>query len=151
AISVVAALLFFSIILKTHRSTLWWMVCVAAAISPLSVAIYYLQWASIGFSYSVQLAGLLPAYIWIIAALSIAVLRKDYAVRLLLASAMRRLGFFLGIVLLYGVQIFDSVVYIGQSLGWQQLPSRRTFLLEHPFPVDLLDVARYIFIFALLT
>jgi sigma-B regulation protein RsbU (phosphoserine phosphatase) len=151
AISVLAALLFFSIILKTHRSPLWWIVYVAAAISPLSVAIYYLQWASIGFSYSLQLACLLPAYIWIIAALSIAVLRQDYAVRLLLASATRRLGFFLGIVLLYGVQIFDSVVYIGQSLGWQQLPSRRTFLLEHPFPVDLLDVARYIFIFALLT
>ena len=151
AISVLAALLFFSIILKTHRSPLWWIIYIAAAISPLSVAIYYLQWASIGFSYSVQLACLLPAYIWIIAALSIAVFRKDYAARLLLASWVRRLGFFLGIVLLYGVEIFDSVVYIGQSLGWQQLPSRRTFLLEHPFPVDLLDVARYIFIFALLT
>ena len=150
AISVLAALLFFSIILKTHRSPLWWIIYVAAAISPLSVAIYYLQWASVGFSYSLQLACLLPAYIWILAALSIVVFR-NYAARLLLAPALRRLGFFLGIALLYGVEIFDSVVYIGQSLGWYQLPSRHTFLLEHPFPVDLLDVARYIFIFALLT
>ena len=150
AISVLAALVFFSIILKAHRSPLWRIIFVAAAISPLSVAIYYLQWASIGVSYSFQLACLLPAYIWIIAALSIAVFR-NYAARLLLAPAVRRLGFFLGIALLYGVEIFDSLVYIGQSLGWRQLPSRRTFLLEHPFPVDLLDVARYTFTFALLT
>lgn len=150
AISVLAALVFFSIILKAHRSPLWRIIFVAAAISPLSVAIYYLQWASIGVSYSLQLACLLPAYIWIIAALSIAVFR-NYAARLLLAPALRRLGFFFGIALLYGVEIFDSLVYIGQSLGWQQLPSRRTFLLEHPFPVDLLDVARYTFTFALLT
>ncbi len=93
-----------------------------------------------GISYSLQLACLLPAYLWIITALSIAFLRKDHSARLLLAPA----------ALLYGVCIFDSIVYIEQSLGWQRLPSRRTFLLQHPFPVDLLDVARYIFIIALL-
>jgi sigma-B regulation protein RsbU (phosphoserine phosphatase) len=137
--------------LKTHRSFLWLIVCIASAISPLSVAVYYLQLSSVGFSYALQLFCLLPAYIWIIAALFSAFLRKDHAARLLLAPAVRRLGFFLGIALLYGVEIFDSVVYIDQSLGWQKLPSRHTFLLEHPFPVDLLDVVRYIFIFALLT
>jgi hypothetical protein len=151
AISVLAALLFFSTVLKTHRSPLWLIVFVASAISPLSVAIYYLQWASVGISYAVQLFCLLPAYLWIIAALSSAFLRKDHSARLLLAPVVRRLGFFLGIALLYGVEIFDSIVYIDQSLGWQKLPSRPTFLLQHPFPVDLLDVVRYIFIFALLT
>lgn len=150
AISVLAALQFFSIILKARRSPLWWIIYAAAAISPLSVAIYYLQWASVGFSYSLQLACLLPAYIWIITALSLAVLRKNDAARLLFASKVRRLAFFLGIALLYGVEIFNSIVYIGQTLGWLQLQPPRT-LLKHPFPVDLLDVVRYIFIFALLT
>lgn len=140
AISALAALLFFSTVLKTHRSFLWWVVCIASAISPLSVAVYYLQWASVGISYSLQLSCLLPAYLWIITALSIAFLKRDHSARLLLAPA----------ALLYGVYIFDSIVYIEQSLGWQRLPSRHTFLLQHPFPVDLLDVARYIFIIALL-
>lgn len=140
AISAIAALLFFSTVFKMHRSFLWWIVCIASAVSPLSVAIYYLQWAPVGVSYSVQLFCLLPAYLWIIAALSIAFVRRDQSARLLLVPA----------ALLYGVYIIDSIAYISLSLGWQQLPSGRTVLLQHPFPVDLLDVIRYIFILALL-
>lgn len=140
AVGVVAALQFFSTVLETRRSLYWWIVCIASALSPLSVAVYYLQWAPVGISYSIQLSCLLPAYLWIIAALSIAFLKKNQSARLLLAPA----------VLLYGVFIIDSVAYIGMSLSWQKLPSGRVPLLQHPFPVDLLDVVRYIFVFALL-
>ncbi|HUX44988.1 MAG TPA: SpoIIE family protein phosphatase [Terracidiphilus sp.] len=140
AISVLAALLFFSSVLKAHHSLLWWIAFVASAMSPLSVAIYYLQWSSVGISYTLQLSCLLPAYVWIIAALSTSFTRKDRSARLLLAPA----------VLLYGVYIIDSIAYIGLSLGWQNLPSGRMFLLQHPFPLDSFDVVRYIFIFALL-
>ncbi len=140
AISVLAALAFFSSVLKTHRSFWWWIVCIASAISPLSVAIYYLQWTLVGISYSLQLCCLLPAYVWIIAALSIAFIRKDASARLLLVPA----------ALLYGAYIIDSIAYISVSLGRRKLPSANIPLLQHPFPVDLLDVVRYIFVFALL-
>lgn len=140
AVSVVAALQFFRTVLKAHRSFLWRIVCVTSALSPLSVAVYYLQWAPVGVSYSIQLSCLLPAYLWIIAALSIAFMRKNQSARLLLAPA----------ALLYGVFIIDSIEYIGMSLGWQKPPSARVPLLQHPFPVDLMDLVRYIFVFALL-
>jgi len=140
AISVLAALLFFSNVLKSRRSLLWWLVFIASMLSPLSVAVYYMQWAPVGISYSIQLSCLLPAYVWIIAALSVAFVRKDHSARLLLAPA----------ALLYGVYILDSIAYIGMSLGWQKLPSGRISLLQYPFPVDLFDVVRYVFIFALL-
>lgn len=140
AISVVAALLFFAAVLKTRRSLLQWVVWVATAVSPLSVAVYYLQLAPVGISYSIQLFCLLPAYIWIIAALSIAFVRKDNSARLLLAP----------VALLYGVHIINSIARISLSLGGQQLAWGRTILLRHPFPIELLDVVRYIFTFALL-
>jgi phosphoserine phosphatase RsbU/P len=140
AVSVVAALQFFCTVLRSHRSFLWWFACIASALSPLSVAIYYLQWAPVGISYSIQLSCLLPAYLWIIAVLSIAFTRRNESARLLLVPA----------VLLYGVYILDSIAYISMTLGWRNLPSGRAFLLQHPFPIDLLDVVRYIFIFALL-
>jgi serine phosphatase RsbU (regulator of sigma subunit) len=52
--------------------------------------------------------------------------------------------------LLYGAYIIDNIAYISLSLGWRKLPSANIPILQHPFPVDLLDVVRYIFVFALL-
>ena len=140
AISSVSAILFFSNLLKTRRSSLWWAVSIASALSPLSVAVYYLQWAPVGVAYIIQLSCLLPAYLWIIAALSLSFIRKNQSARLLLLPA----------ALLYGAYILDSVAYISRTLDWGTLPSGHALLLQSPFPIDLLDVVRYVFIFALL-
>ncbi len=103
AIGVLAALEFFLTILKKPRSFWWRAVYMAAALSPLSVAIYYLKLAPVGVSYAAQLGCLLPAYVWLIATLTIAFKQNDSSALLLLAPA----------ALLYGAYIIDSIAYIG--------------------------------------
>lgn len=141
AFGAIAALLFFSIVLRTHRSLPWWLLAIAAALSPLSLILYYMQWAAVGVSYSVQLVCLLPAYFWIIVALAVRASRKDISARLLLVPA----------TLLYGNAIFDILSAITSQLGWQS----RFIDTEHPlfltpYPTRLNNIIQVIFVLALL-
>jgi sigma-B regulation protein RsbU (phosphoserine phosphatase) len=141
ALATVAALAFFARILHARRSPLWRIICWAAALSPVSVAFYYFQWSSIGVSYSLQLACLLPAFLWIPIALIAASVRGDVSARLLLVPA----------TLLYGLQIVDSVVRISFEMGWQRgWASLQINVLRRPFPLHGADVIEDVFVLAFL-
>lgn len=140
AMALIAALLFFSQVLHARRSFVWWVALIGAATMPLSTGLYYFQPKWGGLSHVVGLCLVLPACFWIPAKLAIGVVRRDMSARLLLMPA----------ALLYGTYIVDNVTNIVLSLGGARLPSGRTPLIQNPFPVDLLDVVRYIFVLALL-
>ena len=141
ALSLVAALIFFSIVLKVRRSWTWWIACMAAAISPLTVGLFYFQLTEIGVAYALLLCCVLPAYLWIIVTLTVYVLRKDVSARLLVAPAF----------LLYGLDVLDLVTRIRVQLGWRgSVEPFNALLLRGPFPLYVGDVVNYIFILALL-
>lgn len=141
AAGVLAALAFFITVLRIRRSVWWNIAFAAAALSPLSLALYYLQWRPIGIAYALQLFGLLPAYIWIIAALAIASARKNVTAWLLLGPA----------TLLYGYNTYDAVVRIAMQLGSPILPGGPDIaVLQRPFPLLLSNLVSDIFVFALL-
>jgi hypothetical protein len=138
---VIAALAFFATVLHARRSVFWWAACIAAAVSPLTVALYSFQWTGVGIYEVIWLCCLLPAYAWILAALTIGAIKKDTSARLLLVPA----------VLLYGYNIIDSLLFISWQLGWQVNPGALEVpLLQSPFPLYPRDIINYIFILALL-
>jgi len=141
AASVLAALAFFVTVLRIRRSFWWNVAFAAAALSPLSLALYYLQWRPIGIAYALQLFCLLPAYIWIIAALAIASARKNVAAWLLLGPA----------ALLYGYNTYDAVVRIAKQLGSSIMTGGPDIVvLQRPYPLLLSNLVNDIFVFALL-
>jgi sigma-B regulation protein RsbU (phosphoserine phosphatase) len=141
SVSGIASLIFFSIILHARRSFLWWGACVSMALQPLGVALFYFQCVDWGVSHAIGVGLAVPAYIWIIATLSICALKKDKSARLLLVPT----------ALLYGYRILDHVLSISVQIGWLGKPiSLDIPLLAHPFPLYPEDVINYIFILALL-
>jgi Stage II sporulation protein E (SpoIIE) len=141
ALATVAALTFFSLILHARRSPGWRLICLLGALSPLSIAFYYFQWSSIGMAYSLQLACLLPAFLWILISLVATSVRGDPSARLLLVPA----------VLLYGLQIVDSVVRISWELDWQRVwASLQISVLAYPFPLYGAHLIEDVFVLALL-
>jgi hypothetical protein len=138
---VIAALAFFATVLHARRSIFWWAACIAATVSPLTVALYSFQWTGVGIYEVIWLCCLLPAYAWILAALTIGAIKKDTSARLLLVPAL----------LLYGYNIIDSLLFISWQLGWQVNPGALEVpLLQSPFPLYPRDIINYIFILALL-
>jgi phosphoserine phosphatase RsbU/P len=142
AIGAIAAVTFFSILLELRGSPSWRIVCYVAAISPLSLVLYYLQATSIGVSYSLQLVCLLPAYLWIIIQLSLHTLRGNTSARLLLAPS----------ALLYGYAVAANLAYIWYQVSGNSSLSDKLIgpILQRPYPLVLVDVLRYIFVLALL-
>jgi sigma-B regulation protein RsbU (phosphoserine phosphatase) len=137
----IAALVFFSIILHARRSMLWWMACIAVAVSPLTAALIYFQWTGMGTSYALAAACNVPAYLWIIASLLICALRKDLSARLLLAP----------VTLYFGFGLIDHIARIAwQIRGSENPPSVQILLFSQPYPLDLRVAFDYIFLLALL-
>lgn len=141
AAGVLAALAFFVTVLETRRS-LWWQVAfAAAALSPLAHALYYLQWTTVGVSDVIHVCCLLPAYLWIIAALAIASARKNVTAWLLLGPAVLR----------YGYNTYEALVKIAMETGsGRNMAAADIALLQHPFLLRLSDVVEDIFVLALL-
>jgi sigma-B regulation protein RsbU (phosphoserine phosphatase) len=138
---VIAALAFFATVLHVRRSVFWWTACIAATVSPLTVALYSFQWTGVGIYEVVWLCCLLPAYAWILTALTVGAVKKDTSARLLLVPA----------VLLYGYNFIDSLLFISWQLGWQVNPGALEVpLIESPFPLYPRDIINFIFILALL-
>jgi sigma-B regulation protein RsbU (phosphoserine phosphatase) len=141
ASSDIAALVFFSIISHVRRSMLWWVACIAVAVSPVTAALIYFQWTGVGISFAIAAACGVPAYIWIIASLVLGAVRNDLSARLLLAP----------VTLYFGFGLIDYITRIAwQISGFQNLPSVNVLLFSHPYPLDLNGVSNYIFILALL-
>jgi len=141
AVSVIAGLVFFSIVLRVRRSWLWWVACVTMALDPFGVALTWLQWTTWGVGHVVGASLMLPAYFWIMVTLTICAYKKDESARLLLAPT----------ALLYAFTILIQIGQITDQLGW---PTRMDALfnpiLSRPYPLLLADVINYIFMLALL-
>jgi len=138
-VSTIAALVFFSLVLRVRRSLLWQIVCLLAAASLVTAALIYFQWTSVGICFAISEACTLPANVWIIATLLVGVFRKDVSARLLLVP----------VVLSYGMGSVDLV----SRIIWQLTDSPRSIdvnLFSWPFFTSLGDVFGYIFLLALL-
>ena len=83
ASAVIAALMFFSIVLHGRRSKLWWAVAGLVAIAPLTAAPIFFDWAEAGTAFAMGAACLVPAYLWIVVSVLLAAKRKDSSARLL--------------------------------------------------------------------
>lgn len=141
AVSTLAALAFFSIVLHARRSFFWRAVCVAALASILSGPLIYFQWASMGISYAIAEACTIPAFAWIIANLFIGAFRRDISARLLLVPA----------ALFYGMGCVDLTTRIvWQLTGSDYLPLIDPTVFRWPFPINLYYIICFIFLLALL-
>jgi len=145
SLSMIAALVFFSIVLDVRRSFLWWTTFIAAAAMSLTAVPLYAQWpgALTGLEIAdiLQVCLRLPALVWIVATLAIRALKKDTSARLLLAPA----------ALFYGFGILNNILFLTWFVGWQRKSlSLDVPLLSHLFPLNVGDVINYIFVLALL-
>ncbi|MGA8044562.1 MAG: hypothetical protein WCA37_17340, partial [Terracidiphilus sp.] len=141
ASSVLAALAFFSVVLRVRRSFLWWTICLLVAASPLTAALIYFQWTGMGISFAIAEACTVPAYVWIIARLLIGAFRKDVSARLLLVP----------VTLSYGMYCASLTArIIAQLSGSSHIFSVEPRLFERPFPISLGDVIGLIFLLSLL-
>jgi phosphoserine phosphatase RsbU/P len=140
ASSVLAALAFFSVVLRVRRSFLWWTICLVVAASPLAAALIYFQWSGMGISFAIAEACIVPAFVWIIARLLIGAFRKDVSARLLLMP----------VALSYGMQCASLTARISGQLRGSSDFSVDITLFERPFPISLGDVIGLIFLLSLL-
>ncbi len=139
--SVIAALLFFSIVLRTPRSFLWWLACAGTAIYPIGLLFYGFRWTSWGEGHAIGVILMFPADVWFISTLAVSTIRKGVAVRWLLAPA----------VLYYGSKLLGHISYVALQLGWRKTSIPLDFvLISRPFPLNLSDVFGYVFILSLL-
>jgi hypothetical protein len=139
AVSAIASLEFFAIVLRRTKSPVWWIAWAAAAASPLPTLLICLEWTSMGLAYALTAACLLPALIWVIAALLIGAFKRDMDALLLLAPVL----FFNGL----------SLLDLAGRIAWQirvRAPAFNFRVSDFPFDTLLVDVAGYFFILALL-
>lgn len=121
AITIVAALRFFSRILNA-RAGLIGHVCLALAVfSPLAGISYWPGWVSAPASGAIQLACLLPAVVWILSVLVDRAARGNLDARLLLVPTLLDLGYYLA----------DNLAIIFDQVGWTKVPR----VLEVPLPL----------------
>jgi Stage II sporulation protein E (SpoIIE) len=142
ALSGIATLIFFSIVLRTRRGVFWWIACIALAASPLTAALIYFQWTGVGVSFAVASVCIVPMQVWVIGILAVYAMRKNFDARLLLIPA----------ALYYGS---DLISYVGR-ITWQITGNAKLYfgnleLFRRPFPLSLDSIIGYIFILALLT
>ena len=139
AVSVIASLEFFVIVLRRTKSLIWWIAWAAAAASPLPTLLICMEWTSMGLAYALTASFILPALIWVIAALLIGAFKRDMNARLLLAPVL----FFNGLSLL------DLIGRVAWQIG-VRAPAFGFQVSDFPFQTLLVDVAGYVFILALL-
>ncbi|MGA7521240.1 MAG: SpoIIE family protein phosphatase [Acidobacteriaceae bacterium] len=138
----VAALSFFSIVLRARRSAMWWIVCLLLAGGPVAAALVYLQWAQVGAAFALDGICTLPTYLWVIAMLLRGAIRKDVSARLLLVP----------VTLAYGFNCVGRTARIVWQLGGSsnEFSWLNPTLFQWPFPTGLAGLIGYIFFLALL-
>jgi phosphoserine phosphatase RsbU/P len=140
-LSDIAALAFFSIVLRVPRSFSWWTACIAAMASPLTLLLFYLQWTGVVASYAALLCCHLPAYIWIIVTLAVCAIKKDTSASLLFAP----------VTLLYGFGTISLLWRISWQFGWKKnMGPFRSVFFDQSFPLYPENLVGCIFILALL-
>jgi sigma-B regulation protein RsbU (phosphoserine phosphatase) len=121
AVTLVAALCFFSRILKA-RAKMISSVCLALAVfSPLPAIFYWPGWFSAPASGAIQLICLLPAVVWILSVLVDRAARGNLDARLLLVPTFLDFGYYLA----------DNLAILLNQAGWTQVPH----VLEVPLPL----------------
>jgi hypothetical protein len=94
AINQVAALAFFSIVLRARRGTLWWITLGMALVSPWMNILYWPGWLSSAGGAALQWVFLLPSSLWILAVLAHRAIRRDPDAWLLMIPTGLYFGFF---------------------------------------------------------
>jgi len=121
AITIFAALCFFSRVLGV-RAALPGRIClVLVALSPFPAVFYWPGWFSVPASAATQLVCLLPAVIWILAMLVDRAIRGNLDARLLLLPTFLDLGYYLA----------DNLAILLNQAGWTPMPR----ILEVPLPL----------------
>jgi len=121
AVTLIAALCFFSRILKARAGWISSACLALAAISPLADVAYWPGWFSAPAAGAIQLVCLLPAVVWILSVLVDRAMRGNLDARLLLLPTMLDFGYYLA----------DNLAIVLNQAGWTSLPR----VLEVPLPL----------------
>ncbi|HTW46020.1 MAG TPA: SpoIIE family protein phosphatase [Acidobacteriaceae bacterium] len=141
ALFTIAALLFFSRVLRARRRFWWWFAVCAASLASCTVFLYWSGWTSVPIAGAFEVFCLLPSQFWILVVLMRGAARKDADSRLLLFPVLLMFGYF----------VLDNFFGIAYQLGWQRIGFYLNPALFHiPFPVTLQDVVNTVFAFAMM-
>ncbi len=139
--ALLAALAFFSVVLRAPRSRTWWLVAATLLIGPPTVFLYVFNISSVGIATLLATLAVLPATIWILVTLLKRALQRDRDALILLVPTLLWQGF----------PLIDSILLITWQLGWQRWALNWVFpLLTKPFVLMPGPAVGTIFIFALL-
>jgi hypothetical protein len=134
----IAALLFFSRVLRARRAFWWWFALCAAALSAPTVFLYWSGLTSVPVSGVFTIFCILPSQLWILIVLVRGAIRKDADARLLLFPAL----------LMFGYSVANNLTGIAYQFGWQKHGFYlQPLILQRPFPLDLQDVVNTVFAF----
>jgi sigma-B regulation protein RsbU (phosphoserine phosphatase) len=139
--ALLAALAFFSVVLRAPRSRTWWLVAAMLFLSPPTVFLYVFNVTSVGIAGLLGTLAALPATVWILVTLLKRALQRDRDALILLVPTLLWQGF----------PLIDSILLITWQLGWQRWAAQWLFpLLTKPFALMPGPAAGTIFVFALL-
>jgi hypothetical protein len=139
--ALLAALAFFSVVLRAARSRTWWLAAALLFISPPTVLLYVFNISSVAIAGLLGTLAVLPATVWILVTLLKRALQGDRDALILLVPTLLWQGF----------PFIDSILLITWQLGWQRWASQWVFpLLTKPFVLMPGPAVGTIFIFALL-
>ena len=139
--ALLAAMAFFSVVLRAPRTQTWWLVATLLFISPPAIFLYIFNISSVGIASLLVTLVVLPATVWILATLLKRALQRDRDALILLVPTLLWQGF----------PFFNSILLITWQLGWQRWAAYWAFpLLTKPFVLMPDPAVGTIFIFALL-
>jgi hypothetical protein len=121
ALTLIAALCFFTRILKARAGWISSACLALAAFSPLTAISYWPGWFSAPAAGAIQLVCLLPAVVWILSMLVDRTIRGNLDARLLLLPTMLDFGYYLA----------DNLAIVLDQAGWTKVPR----VLEVPLPL----------------
>jgi phosphoserine phosphatase RsbU/P len=139
--ALLAALAFFSVVLRAPRTRTWWLVAALLFLNPPAIFLYIFNISSVGIASLLVALSVLPATVWILVTLLRRGLQRDRDALILLVPALLWQGF----------PFINSLLLITWQLGWQRWAAYWAFpLLTKPFVLRPDPAVGTIFIFALL-
>jgi len=139
--ALIAAMAFFSVVLRAQRSRTWWLIAAVLFINPITVFLYVFDVTSVAIAGMIAALAVLPATLWILVTLFKRAVERDRNALILLVPT----------ILWQGFPFFDSILLITWQAGWQRWTAHWAFpLLTKPFVLMPGPAVGTIFIFALL-
>jgi hypothetical protein len=140
AATIIAALLFFSRILRARTGLLTRVCLLLAAFSPFAAILYWPGWFSPPASGAIQLTCLLPAVWWILSLLLVWAIRGNIDARLLLLPTLLDMGYYLA----------DNMAIVFNQAGWTQTPHILELRLPlPPFSMEIGILFHLVFLLAM--